>query len=70
MATEPPSPDELLGKATDSELTALGERKVQEQDGACYLPFPQPFASNEGLEQSTSVDVYRHDPTGAIVYLP
>ena len=65
------SPTKHIAKAIDDdELTPLGEKRVQEQDGAFYLPFPQPFAENEGLEQSTSVSVYRHDPTGAIVYLP
>jgi hypothetical protein len=65
------SPTERIADAIeDDDLTPLGSKRAQEQDGAVYLPFPQPFARNEDVTQSTEVDVFRHDATGAIIHIP
>lgn len=54
----------------DGSLLALGGKKVQEIDGACYLPYPQPHARNFDLEQSAEVQTYIDSRTGALVVLP
>jgi len=64
------TPRELIAEVSEGDLTPLGTRKAQSDDGAIYVCWPQPFASNQGLEQSTEIEVYRHDPTGAMVFMP
>ena len=67
------SPTERVHRAlqdNSDDLTLLGSRRAQDHDGGIYVPYPQPHARNDGVEQSTEIDIYRHDPTGAIVVLP
>lgn len=52
-------------------LLALGSKRVQEQGGGSfYIPYPEPHASNFGLQQSAEVETYIDARTGALVVLP
>lgn len=64
------SQTEMIAQAIeDDDLVPLGEKKAQESEGAIYVPFPQPHARNQGLEQSSQVKVYLHAPSGALVVI-
>jgi len=70
--SEPSQSEKLAEAFGDLDLIPLGTRKAQEQGNgsAVYLPFPQPHARNQGIEQSTSIEIGLHPPTGAVVFLP
>lgn len=56
----------------DDALLPLGERKVQDigKSPTAYVAYPQPHARNNGLTQSTKVDLYIDGITGALLVLP
>jgi len=73
MSSEYQNQAELIAQTLDDDdLIPLGERKAQEvgENDAIYLPFPQPHARNQGLEQSSPVKVYFHPSTKAVIWLP
>jgi len=73
MSAESRNPAERVADALDDDdLVPLGERKAQEngEGDAIYLPYPQPHARNQGLEQSAAVEVFLHASTGAVVLIP
>jgi len=56
----------------DDTLLPLGSRKIQEigETPCTYLVYPQPFARQNGLTQSTEVDLHIDSQTGALLVLP
>lgn len=66
-----PTPTELIAEAMDEdELVPIGERKAVNWGGSIYVPFPQPHARQQVLEQSSEVEAFLHPQTGALIIHP
>ncbi|MBO4248878.1 hypothetical protein IL252_13725 [Halomicrobium sp. IBSBa] len=61
-----------VGRAlSDSPVVPLGDAKAQEQGGSSiYVPYPQPHARNQGIEQSSEVELALLAGTGVIMVAP
>lgn len=62
---------EAVGAFEGDDVVCIGEgKKVQDYNGAAYLPWPQPHARRNGVSKGADVDLYVHGSTGVLVVVP